>query len=195
MKFTYFWLFPKPIVLENERFFWIFLFLVKWNSHAFRWFPCHYWSKWAIVKVRASRIVGLAITTRCIAVGTDNAARSCGHVVAPLSVVVYSRRRLYWYFHQPLDLCFILGYNGIHIFFIFSKAYFLAKPIGYRLWQFTNLSEIGRSRYFHQPLYLRFILGYYEIHLFLTFSKAYCLRKLTIFWNFFVFSKMKFTCL
>ena len=41
-----------------------------------------------------SRIVGLAITTRCIAVGTGNEARSCGHVVAPLSVVVYSRRRL-----------------------------------------------------------------------------------------------------
>ena len=43
-----------------------------------------------------SRIVGLAITTRCISVGTDNEARSCGHVVAPWSVVVYSRRRLYY---------------------------------------------------------------------------------------------------
>ena len=42
-----------------------------------------------------SRIVRLAMTTRCIAVGTGNEARSCGHVVALLSVVVYSRRRLY----------------------------------------------------------------------------------------------------
>ena len=62
-------------------------------------------------------------------------------------------------------------------FWLFSKAY--------RLWQFTNLSEIGRSRYFHQPLYLRFILDYCEIHLFLTFSKDNRLGKLTIFWIFF----------
>ena len=70
-----------------------------------------------------SRIVRLAMTTRCIAVGTGNEARSCGHVVAPLSVVVYSRRRLYWYFHQPLDLCFILEYNEFNKFILFSKAY------------------------------------------------------------------------
>ena len=62
-------------------------------------------------------------------------------------------------------------------FWLFSKAY--------TLWQFTNLSETGRSRYFHQPLYLRFILDYYEIHLFLTFFKDNRLGKLTIFWIFF----------
>ena len=76
-----------------------------------------------------SRIVRLAMTTRCIAVGTGNEARSCGHVVAPLSVVVYSRRRLYLYFHQPLNLCFILEYNEFNKFILFSKAY--------RLWKFT----------------------------------------------------------
>ena len=41
----------------------------------------------------------------------------------------------------------------------------------YRLWQFKNLSEIGRSRYCLQPLGLRFILGYDENRIFLTFLK------------------------
>ena len=49
---------------------------------------------------------------------------------------------------------------------------FLAKPIGYRLWQFKNLSEIGMSRYFLQALGLRFILGYDENRIFLTFWKS-----------------------
>ena len=37
-----------------------------------------------------SRIVGLAMTTRCISVGTGYEAPSRGHVVSPLSVVVCS---------------------------------------------------------------------------------------------------------
>ena len=42
-----------------------FFFLVKWNSHAIRWLPCHYWSKCAVVWVSVGLWTGDNNSVHC----------------------------------------------------------------------------------------------------------------------------------
>ena len=89
-------------------------YLVKWNAHAIRWLPCHYWSKSAVVGVS----VGL-----CTGDNSVHCRRDWVKLVlvgmwwfTNLSEIGRSR-----YFVQPLGLRFILGYDENRIFLTFLK--------------------------------------------------------------------------
>ena len=97
--------------------FWIF-FLLKWNAHAIRWLPCHYWSKCAVVGVSVGLWTG------------DNSVHWSRDWVKLVLVSMWwftnlseiGRSR---YFLQPSGLRFILGYDKNRIFLTFLK------PIGF----------------------------------------------------------------
>ena len=121
--------FFKPIVFGNLPFYGEKKYLVKWNAHAIRWLPCHYWSKSAVVGVSLGLWTG------------DNSVHCRRDWVKLVLVGMWwftnlseiGRSR---YFVQPLGLRFILAYDENRIFLTFFK------PI-----VFGNLPFYGEKKY------------------------------------------------
>ena len=112
--------------------FWIF-FVLKWNAHAIRWLPCHYWSKCAVVGVSVGLWTG------------DNSVHWSRDWVKLVLVSMWwftnlseiGRSR---YFLQPLGLRFILGYDENRIFLTFLK------PIGYGNLRFFGIFVVVQMK-------------------------------------------------
>ena len=102
MKIAYFWLFLSLLALEIYDFL-EFLLLLKWNAHAIRWLPCHYWSKCAVVGVSVTwrqinsvpRAINELFMVRIVALGGDCDVCYCLRLAQRLGFLTIASKSIY----------------------------------------------------------------------------------------------------